>query len=593
MSQSSAGPLNRFAQFYGVAASFIFFASGVVYLFLGRWPVTHQDFWVFYDNFLHRSWFYSSIVKYNGHSLIFPCQIWLANLHFFHGSQDSLFAIGLAFQLAGTAILLCAIFRDKSLDATIRVAATATVIFGNFWMGRASMTASGAFNCAYSLVLTGAVLAFLCLPKLAGESNRQVALLVTVILANVVASFSFGTGMAAWGSTLLTAYCLRVRVWQLVVLAAAAAVSTVIFLALPPHDSAASFGGNLPLNQPATYLTLFVYLCRLLGSPWLHMCAAWSGAKDPDETAYVGMAMGAGLFAVVFVSAVVIEKLWRRNLRCGMGSIGFALMTFNFIVFALIIVARARHIYEIPSELNAPRYLYWSALFWTGLFLIALGWTRDRAGLRWPIIASALALPIVAFPSHYQEALRFHYVRSLGLTAGTSLVDGIHDNAQIQILSPFPDLVYRLAQEMRARRLDMFAPGYQDWIGQRGAALFPAKRATLRLKGKCRVHSVGTESSAVRVVGSAQTRAKVTPDVLVIFGSDDVICGIARSTATGDWLNRYLYGRTFSPQSFVGFIADYDPQLGYEIRSVQEGSLSSEAIAVPTSADQAKGAEQP
>jgi len=586
MRQGSDGALNRFAQIYGAAAGFIFFASGAVYLFLGRWPVTHQDFWVFYDNFLHRSWFYSSIVKYNGHSLIFPCQIWLANLHFFHGSQDSLFAIGLAFELAATAILLLAIFRDRSIDATIRIAATVTIIFGNFWMGRASMTASGAFNCAYSLVLVGATLAFLCLPKLAGESDRQATLLVTILVANVVASFSFGTGMAAWGATLVTAYCLRARGWKLAVLAAAATASAVIFLALPPHGSAASFGASLPLSRPATYLTLFGYLCRLLGSPWLHMCAAWSGVKNPDEAVYAGVAMYAGLLGLLLVSAVLAEKLWRRNLRGGMELIGFALLIFNFIAFILIIIARARHIHEIPSELNAPRYLYWSALFWTGAFLLALTWAQSKAGLRWPIIASALALPIIAFPSHYQEALRFRYVRMLGQTAGTSLVNGIHDNTQIQILSPFPDLVYRLSQEMRARRLDMFAPGYQDWIGQRATAVFPAPLVTLRLNGKCHGVGVGPGNSALRLNGSAATRAKVTPDVLVILGPDEVVRGIARSTATGEWLNHFIYGRTFSPFAFVGFIADYNPQLAYKIRAVKGRSLSRETIAVPISAEQ-------
>jgi len=132
----------------------------------------------------------------------------------------------------------------------------------------------------------------------------------------------------------------------------------------------------------------------------------------------------------------------------------------------------------------------------------------------------------------------------------------------------------------------MFAPAYQDWIGQRATAVFPAAPVTLRLNGKCHGVGIGPGNSALRLNGSAATRAKVTPDVLVILGPDEVVRGIARSTATGEWLNHFLYGRTFSPFAFVGFIAGYNPQLAYKIRAVRGRSVSRETIAVPISAEQ-------
>jgi len=76
-------------------------------------------------------------------------------------------------------------------------------------------------------------------------------------------------------------------------------------------------------------------------------------------------------------------------------------------------------------------------------------------------------------------------------------------------------------------------------------------------------------------------RARRTPDVLVILDSNGTLRGIARSSATPDWLNHYLYGRIFQARSFVGYIAPYERGQSYVMRSVEHGALSAEAIAVP------------
>ena len=569
---------DRAARIYGISAASIFLASGIVYLVLGRWPVTHQDFWVIYDTCLHHSWFYSTIFKYNGHSCFFPAQLWLADLRFLHGNQDFLFAAGLAFELIGTALLVIPIWSDKTVGRTPRVTAVLTLIVGNFWMGRASMTASGGFNTAYSLVLVGGAVAFVFLPVLAQGTSQEARLLAIVIFGNVLASFSFGTGLACWGATLLTGYCLRFRFRTLLVISGAAAISGAVFVLLPPHDASASLTQGLPLEHPSTYLTLLGYFCRLLGSPLLHISIGWSGIKNPPEEAYSDLALWGGILAFLFATTVLAQKLVQRNLRSGLEATGFALMIFNYVALALITVARATHITAIPAELNAPRYLYWSSLFWAGLILVALRQGEHRAWLRRPLTVTALALPILAFPSHYKEGLHYRYVRLLSREAATSLIDGIHDNKQIDILSPFPDLVYRLAKEMKADRLDMFASGYADWLGRKSSTVFVRKPVSTRFRGDCSWRIVG---NGIRINGSVKARGGM-PDVMVILSSDDVIRGIARSSATPEWVNRCLYGRTFRTRSFIGFVASFDPRSQYIIRSAQGQALSSESIPIPS-----------
>jgi hypothetical protein len=72
--------------------------------------------------------------------------------------------------------------------------------------------------------------------------------------------------------------------------------------------------------------------------------------------------------------------------------------------------------------------------------------------------------------------------------------------------------------------------------------------------------------------------------MMVITDSNEVIRGVARSSATPKLIDRLLYSRIFQPRGFVGFIADYDPRLQYSVRSVEQNGLSSELIEIPEAA---------
>ena len=368
ISSSTRAKLELTFQAYIVIATAVFFVTGTAYLVLGRWPVTHLDFWRIYDTCLHRSWFYSAILKYNGHSHFFPSQLWLADLRFFHGNQDFLFAAGFLFQVGGTALLALPIWRDRARRLTTKLSASMILVVFTFWMGRASMTVSGGFNCCYSLVITGAAVGFCALGSLAarGDDNKA-ALLLAVIFGNVLASFSFGTGLATWVASLATAYCLGLRLKSLAVLAAAAALTVVVFMALPAREPGGILPAHLQLVRPSTYLTLLTYLCHMLGSPLAHIFAAWTSHQNPPTDQFTFLPTTLGAIGFILASIIIVLKLRRRNLQPGLETIGFSLLTFNLIAFTVITLSRADHIGLFPTELNAPRYYYWSTLFWTGL----------------------------------------------------------------------------------------------------------------------------------------------------------------------------------------------------------------------------------
>ncbi len=577
----------RLGQGYAAVATFIFLSSGILYLWLGRSPTTYQDFWLIYETCLNRSWWYSALLRYNGHSHFFPSQIWLADLRYFQGSQDVLFVVGFTLQLISIALLVIPIWRDAAVGRTERLAAILMVVTINMWMARANMTASGGFNCCYSLTLGGAALAFLCLPARPSSLQRPGASTLVVIAACVVASFSFGTGLAIWATVLLLGYCLRVPFRLLALLLGSAVICSVIYTLLPARVVGASFFAKLTWTLPSTYLTLIEYLCRLLGSPFSHGAAAWLSSKATSADQFATLSVWAGASGLFFACCFLGLRVHRRDLKAGLAVIGLGLMVFNLIAIALITIARAEHIRVIPSELNAPRYLFWSSLFWVGLLLLALNHFKNNRLLRAPIILFVLAIPIVLFPSHHNEGLRWRFARYLQEAAATGLINGVRDESKSKLLFRNTEQVYHLAEQLRQRRLDMFADGLQDWIGKTETELFDGKHASSGLTANCRVDAYvkcDDGAPAARVVGWARTRGQEAPNALVLIDATGKICGVARTFSTSSFINRAFYSKRFSRSSVIGYIRNYNPTSQYAMRSADNQKLSDERILIPAPA---------
>ena len=125
----------RAAQIGAAVATAAFLSSGLVYLYLGRVPVTMADHWEIYKVCLNHSWLESALLKLNYHSLFFPSLIWLADLRFFHGDQQLLFFAGMILLFSTAALLLVPLWRDETIGLTAKLVATLVVIVGNFWMG--------------------------------------------------------------------------------------------------------------------------------------------------------------------------------------------------------------------------------------------------------------------------------------------------------------------------------------------------------------------------------------------------------------------------------------------------------------------------
>lgn len=578
-----------------------FLVTGVVYVLLGSYPATNADFWSIYEFYFSHSWWQTAVQKYADHSLFFPNFFWLASVKFFHGSQVPLNLIGLALLFTTAALLLFLVWRDETTGQTMKIMATMVVIVGNFWMGREAITCFGGFNSENALTTAAAALCFV----LIRGTSRSWLMILIIIGAGFVSSFSCGQGFAIWPTLLLLAWCLRFRWPAIVAIGVGTVVAIITYELLPPLSEdyrviqAAGSGG----------IILVAHLCRLIGNPALYAAAAWTG----NWRAFVHsnqastLALWTGAVGLVLAGVIVIRCVVRRDLgKSSLEIAGLGLVVFNVGAVMIIIAGRIQYFHMLPSEVLAPRYLFWSSLFWTGLFLVAIQRAEHQRWGRWPAVVFASATVIFAWPEHYLMWFHSKLSKCRAEEAVTAVINGVVDDNS-WFLSLNPGLIGRVAPQLRAHRLDMFADGIQDWIGLNETNLFRGRRKPEDLRGKCRVSKLvqcDNGAPAARVIGNATTRQHVPPVVrwaitpvswivgkeikkgyvaparLVIVDPTGVVRGVARSCSLTPVVNHVFYQGRFGTTDFLGYIRDYDPQVQYLVRSADDDVLSEETIPV-------------
>jgi hypothetical protein len=328
----------------------------------------------------------------------------------------------------------------------------------------------------------------------------------------------------------------------------------------------------------------FLWLCRLLGSPVSYAVFSWwPETLFRHLIASSGLALYAGMVGLVLAAAALLPQITRRNVhRSSLEFTGLALTVFTLFTIALLVVGRADYFY-VNGLVEFPRYLFWSTLFWTGLLLVAVQRAESKQWLRWPVWLLALAVPVLVFPRHYKNGLALRWAMTRAEYGATSLINGVRDEEMVKMVFGHVELGYRVAGQLRMRRLDMFADGLQDWIGLGEANLFGGRRKPEELKGRCIVAALvqcDNGAPAARVIGQALKHEHAVPKTLVIVDPTGVVRGVARSSPTNPFITRAFYLGRVNTDMFLGYIRDYNPQLKYAVRSADNGILSEEEIPV-------------
>ena len=305
----------------------------------------------------------------------------------------------------------------------MKIMATMVVIVGYFWMGREAITCNGGFNSQNSLTTAAAALCFV----LIRATSRFWLMILIIIGAGFVSSFSCGQGFAIWPTLLFLAWCLRFRWPAIVAIGVGALVAIITYQLLPPLSEdyrviqAAGSGG----------ITLVADLCRLISSPVLHAAAAWT--RNWRTFVYSNqastLALWTGAVGLVLAGVILIRRVVRRDLgKSSLEIAGLGLVVFNVGAMMLIIAGRIQYFHMLPSQALAPRYLFWSSLFWTGLFLVAIQRAEHQRWGRWTAIVFALAAVIFAWPEHYLMSFHSKLSRCRAEEAATAVINGVVDD---------------------------------------------------------------------------------------------------------------------------------------------------------------------
>lgn len=435
----SAGQRRLIAVLLLVTAAFA--AAGLAAMFALSPKVLYADPWRFIAHFLTTPWPWNVLEADNGHRELFPNLVRALELEWLQANQWLQIAVGAALACTTGAVLAWAIRREPAAAAA-KAAALFFAVVGIFWLGNERSLAHGNESVhAYLVTLCLTLGCWLLSDQSTDASPKRLAV---VVLLGMVATFSFGSGIACFAAYVVV-LLLRRAPWSSVgVVVVGAVVAAALHLSL--GNTGLGNAGGPPFQQ-------IPQLLRWLSAPFVY--AAWplldsnAAAQIPVagvRDACLFLARGfEGLFGsaqtAVWPNALLgisgafwlllsSHATWRRPQALRMERVALGIAWFALAAGVLVCASRAVYFVQYPQQVVAPRYLPWSSLFWSGLAMTTvLRWQPSKPGYCavWALLAAVLLAPSQAW-----MAMLAYRTQSLAeLNAVGAAVGVIGENAEL------------------------------------------------------------------------------------------------------------------------------------------------------------------
>lgn len=193
------------------------------------------DQWYIFRTYLDLPFPENAFVNQNGHLVLFPSLVFLADIYFFDGEQWFPFLFGMGLCLATVGTMAYVSKTDEELPLVTRSAAIAIFVLLLFWAGGSRTLLHSNEIVSIFFVVSSVQLAYALLIRAGDpahprpESERSAAIFAGLL--SLVSTYSFGTGLAGFPVTLLLASMLRLSRTTLVILATFFAVALVSYVA--------------------------------------------------------------------------------------------------------------------------------------------------------------------------------------------------------------------------------------------------------------------------------------------------------------------------------------------------------------------------
>ena len=519
------------AWFTGMALLYLLAAGAATVLLSPRVP--YADGWQHYATLLSTPFPASVFAADNGHPELFANLVRLASLRWTGASEVPQIAIGFALALASLAILAAMLRLPPRLPPAQCAAIACVLVLGVFWLGngRALLHDNEALHVYSVFACLFAAVALLLRGTL--DTAPSTARVTAAAALCVACALNFGSGTAAFVAVAAVLFVRRATMHAWLVLAGVLVAVLGLYRMLP-----GSAGVPLAFHPVAQAgLALHWIASPLVYLLWLFVDPAAASALPPPLDALAGVARAwtafagdvhasvlpqalAGAAFTVLLLAFTLRARRDPAAHHPIGCAGLALAWFGLGVAGLVALTRYDYFLAHADQIQAPRYLPWSSLAWTGLLVAALA---RRAPGRLPL-AIAVVVPLLALAAEGGMAIAMKHQRTVAedvaLAAVVGLLPDRADGGETDAA-----VTQRAAQWMRPSGLGPFGWPEAALVGSRApASVLPV--AVLAL-------------SRVPVAGGARIEAHLgdppCPALRLLVLEDGRVTGLLRPLGGGYW----------------------------------------------------------
>jgi hypothetical protein len=571
---------------YFILAGLLFAVTTLCAIVNFGWRQPMFDQWLEYETLLGLPFPQNALQLVNGHRPILPILIRLIEINWLHSNQALQIVIGSLCAFLSVAILATSVWRERSLPRVARCAGLMLSVLGVLWLANARRLLHGAEALHGYMPSFAALCATVCVYR--AHERRSLFWMTLSCLACACATFSFGYGLAAFGSVLVVAILLRMPARHLAMPLATLCLCLACYVIVLPGNEAVR--GQLEW-QP---LEIVRISAEWIAAPWKIGWLQFADSTAPaiagygwiERVLYLSAASLLGLLGVsadqacivlgvagvliffalgvrIFVRNEAVTLLEAVAIGVGVYALGCALIT---------VLGRLEYFHQLPGQIYADRYLALPSLFWCAFALLALGpIARLRRGLTSSIgLAAAAALPIALIVTHEGGAIWGALVYRGAQQTAAELRSGIYDEQHFPGVEPGREDNLREIALLRDHRLAMFADPAWQRLGTRwSGSLDPTASMAVEANWSSPVTDAGTDRLAAHLEGwvTHGINALQRTGQLVILSPDQVIVGFAEFTFIRPY-SRSLLLTAPHKRGFDGYVRDYLPGEKYTLAIV-------------------------
>jgi hypothetical protein len=475
--------------FFALAAAYFTLSTLCAIANFG-WRQPMFDQWHEYQTLLGLPFPQNVLQEANGHRPVIPNLVRVAEIHWFAGDQLLQLGVGTLAEVLIVGLMAFAALRERRISPIARCAAVMLAVLGTLWLANARRLLHGSEALHGYLPILAAAGASYC--TYLAHTHRSLAWLSLASLFCVLATFSFGLGVASFCSVLLLCGLLRIppRWWALPL--GALALSLVFYVFLLPGDQAIRQQVHLDLGESIWQTA------RWLSAPWMdgwlnsantqslpvgdpgtrlgrfvnYSAIVTVGALDSVGLRLESLSALLGLAGIGGFCAFVVQMYRKKFDPTRLTALATGLAAFALASAVITVAGRLDYLRVYPGQIYADRYLAWPTLFWACLTILSVVLIARSGGKVARITGTALlvALPIMLSATQRTGAIWGAIVYREAQRTAAQLLSGIYDRAH------FPGVNLSAEEELceiallRGKGIAMFAdPSWQRigtaWTG--------------------------------------------------------------------------------------------------------------------------------